>query len=199
MRHLHLVALALVALGFVPALAGASASDTAAVDVLPDATMLGDGWTLYSTSPSTRPNPSIRDSALRIYGGPRGARVVVTVYRAWDNMSSRLHVWLSGNDLFEHYRADISVADMSQESDLEKAAPPIGCSDARRTYGDETLGFSMFPVGLTLCLAANSDVVLMVFTSGEVAGKTGVDASDAVTELTLRLFDNAMKATQETS
>jgi hypothetical protein len=74
--------------------------------------------------------------------------------------------------------------DFQRDKALETMSPPSGCSDVRRVEGSERIGGATFQVGVTLC-AADPDILLVTAVSGEFNGLTGVEASDAVAEMTL--------------
>ncbi len=179
--------LVLVAIVFASALVPwRTSAQQAAADMLPAASAFGRDWTQITALPAVENlDPSFRDAAYGVYGGPKGARIVVEVFLVAPGMTAIRKSWEVGNSDFEFYRTKIDWGyDSSRERDLAAQSLPSGCSDARRTYGVEEIGFQQFPAGITLC-AADPDVLVVAFASGEVNGQTGYKASDFAVEAML--------------
>lgn len=163
----------------------ASAQTVADPPSLPPASALGEGWILVADVPPGDLDASFRGGAFGVYAGPNGSRAVLAIYAVADGMTAVRDSWELANSVFDSYRSEMDYGfDSGRESDLEDAAQPAGCADTRRTYGADQYGFGEFPVGLTLC-AADPDLIVLAYTSGQVLSATGVNASDAVVEVVL--------------
>lgn len=173
----------LFALGLV---APAATAQESASDYLPDAEAIGSGWTQLADLPAVDElDASFTDAAYGIYGGPDGARAVVNVFVVAEGMTAIRQSWEIGNSIFDSYRTEVDYGfQIRREDELADLPLPDGCSDARRLYAADSLGFQRFPVGLTLC-AADPNVIVFVYASGEVLGETESAASDAIAGLVL--------------
>ena len=130
-------------------------------------------------------DPAFSEGVYGIYGGPDGARVVVSVFEVAEGMNAIRTSWELANGAFDNYRNQIEYGfDVSRERDLAELPLPDGCADGRRIYGVDKFGIELFPVGLELC-AADPNILVLVYASGTVAGMTGYEAADAVTEIVL--------------
>ncbi len=149
--------------------------------MIPAAEAFGARWALLHQEPAVEDlNAAFRDAGYAVYGGPEGARVVVSVFLVAEGMTAIRDSWEIGNNAFDSYRSEIDYAyQSSRERDLAERAAPEGCADTRRIYGVDTIGLATFPVGITLC-AADPEVMVLAYASGTVAGLTGYEASDAV-------------------
>lgn len=173
-------------------LAPTVAAQEPVADRLPEAAVFGSGWTQIATLSAALALPadadldvSFEDAAHGVYGGPGGARVVVSVLRVTEGLSAGRQSWLVADTLFDSYRADIERGFLvGREAELGVLPLPEGCAEARRLYGTDTIGFQQFPVGLTLC-AVDPDLFVFVYTSGEVNGLTANDAADFVVAATI--------------
>lgn len=116
-------------------------------------------------------------------GGPEGARATVVTLRVADSPASVRRLWDQSNELFDDLRVEFE-ADYSSERELAEFSGPSGCTDARRMTGTDSIA-TIIPVGVTLC-AADPDLIVLAYASGEVNGLTGFRASDALVELVLR-------------
>jgi hypothetical protein len=154
--------------------------------MLPDASALGSGWTQISALPAVEDlDPSFSDAATGVYGGPNGARAVVTVFIVTEGMTAIRQSWEVANGAFDFYRQNVDYGyQSSREEELAAQPLPEGCADARRIYAVDNLGAQQFPVGITLC-AADPNVIVLAYASGEIDGLTANEASDAITALTL--------------
>jgi hypothetical protein len=183
MRRL-LVAISVALLGCATAVP--LSAQQAPAEILPDATAIGSGWTQVATLPAVENlDPSFSDSATAIYGGPNGARAIITIFTVAEGMTAIRQSWEVGNDVFDFYRQNVDYGfQSSREEELAAQPLPDGCADARRLYAVDELGVQQFPVGLTLC-AADPNVLVMAYASGEIAGRSGSEASDALVSLAL--------------
>ena len=181
--------MALLTLFFLAALAPLSAAaqddNDAAVALLPAPETFGDGWTLLVNDPTEDLLPVFRAATIGTYGGPAGARVVLNVLLVGEGMTAIRGSWEEVTDYLQEFDSRMVLAvDDERSQQLEAMVPPDGCSDVRRVEGYESIGGTAFPVGVTLC-AADPDILLVATVSGEMNGRTGVDASDAVIAMTL--------------
>jgi hypothetical protein len=159
--------------------------DQTALDRLPSTESIGPGWSVLTADAAavTDLASAFRDLATANYGGPNGARAYVVVLLVAEGMTAVRDAWELSNGYFDNYRLNTDYEFDSEES-LEGRPLPEGCADARRTFGtDEVLG-EVFPVGISLC-AADPDMIILAYASGEVDGQTGYLASDRLVELVL--------------
>jgi hypothetical protein len=170
---------------FAPTVGSAQDGNEAAVALLPAPETFGAGWTLLVNDPTEDLLPVFRAATVGSYGGPAGARVVLNVLLVGEGMTAVRGSWEQVTDYLQEFdtRMVLEVDDERNQA-IEAMAPPDGCSDVRRVEGHERIGGTAFPVGVTLC-AADPDVLLVAVVSGEMNGRTGLDASDAVIEMTL--------------
>jgi hypothetical protein len=188
-RGYEMIRRALLALALVVACSPLSAvaqdDNEAAVAVLPVAETFGERWTLLSTDFPDERLPAFRAATIATYGGPNGARIVLDALLVAEGMMAIRESWERINEYLQGYQTSMALEfDFQRDKELEAMAPPSGCADARRVEGNERIGGSTFPVGVTLC-AADPDILLVAAVSGEVNGLTGVASSDAVVEMTL--------------
>ena len=158
----------------------------APAEMLPDASAIGSGWAQIAALPAVENlDPSFSDAATGVYGGPNGARAVITIFTVAEGMTAIRQSWEVANDSFDFYRQNVDYGyQISREEELASQPLPEGCADARRIYAVDNLGVQQFPVGITLC-AADPNVIILAYASGEIDGLTANEASDAITALTL--------------
>lgn len=171
---------------------GAVAQDEAEGFFAPlDAAFAAAGWSVVHPSKFDdailAQFPFVRAGSGRVYGGPDGSRAVVGVFVSQPGASAGRQAWDFANELFDDTRSTIDGA--AGFRDLDATAPPEGCDDARRAEGeDDAVG--AFEVGVTLC-AADPDVIVLAYVSGEWDGLTETAASDDVVEAALALRPDA--------
>jgi hypothetical protein len=174
---------ALIVLLSALAAAHALAQDSPAAKLLPDAANLGSSWSTVSGVPKQEGRASSGTSWANMeYIGPNGARVLVTVYVVAAGPKAARDTWEIANRQFDVLRFSFDSA-YGRERDLEEAPVVGGCADMRRVDGSEEV-FSRIPVGLTLC-AADPDILVIAYVSGEVRNLTGYAAADLLVELVL--------------
>lgn len=145
---------------------------------LPAPESIGTGWSLLSSDTPTDLARPFRDASTALYAGPNGARARVTVLLVVEGMTAIRESWELSNEYFESLRGEIDYDfDSSRERELEARALPPGCDDGRRTYGRDELFGDAFQAGITLC-AADPDVIVLAYASGEVGSNSGYEASD---------------------
>lgn len=147
----------------------------AAPPALPDPTLFGDGWTMTgrSSGPADRP---VWNAAG--YAGPRGARIIMSLIDASDPVVMR--------DGWSQTTQDAQQLIYKLASGKAgPTAPLAGCGSIVRTIGLDPLD-NDFGVGYTGCADDANHRIFVVVTSGQVFGKTGTDASDAVVTAILR-------------
>jgi hypothetical protein len=155
--------------------------------MLPDAKAFGKGWSLSQTvSPdllarySFEMSPDVfREGAAGMYVGPNGSRIVVISLLITENRVAIRQSWEDATKLLDAVRTHAST-DYQRDQVLESMDPPVGCVEAKRIEGVEN--FSLLPVGGTMC-AIDPDGIVISVASGSFAGKTGVAASDAITDI----------------
>ena len=176
---------ALALLGALLAMVGAAsvaAQTPSAGSLLPPPGALGPGWALLGASrmdPATAPFAS---AASAMYGGPAGSRVFVRVFVAAPGTAA-------GQAREAAVQAFTDLRPLVREGVVGGAVPtdrppPAGCAEARRAEGQDAT-FSDFPGGLTFC-AADPGLFVLVGVFGEIDGRTGAEASDAVLATMLR-------------
>ena len=154
-----------------------------ALALLPRPETLGQGWTLLDTPGFGGLSPAaFRDGANAIYGGPDGARVLITVLLVAEGRPAIRESWVLANSTIDNYRTQLD-APIGDVGDLDRVPPPAGCAQVRRVVGRDRV-FDAFPVGMTLC-AADPDVIVLAVASGDVAGLSGYQASDFAVSITL--------------
>ena len=159
--------------------------NAAAVAVLPEPETFGDGWVLLETNSPDERLPAFRAAIIATYGGPNGTRIVLDALLVAEGMTAVRESWERINEYLQGYETNMALEfDFQRDEELEAMAPPSGCADARRVEGNERIGGTAFPVGVTLC-AADPDILLVAAVSGEFNGLVGVEASDEVVEMTL--------------
>lgn len=157
--------------------------DQTALDRLPTAESLGPGWSVLNAKATAVADihPAFRDAARATYGGPNGARAYVLVMLVAEGMTAVRDSWELSNDYFDSYTYNM-VEEYGTEEDLEGHPLTEGCADGRRTFGSDADLGEMFPIGVSLC-AADPDMIILTYASGEVDGQTGYLASDRLVEL----------------
>jgi len=187
----RIIALVMLVMFAPSSLARPVLQEQTAIERLPDAAALGPGWSVLdadATAVADLPS-ALRDAAVATYGGPDGARASVLVMLVADGMSAIRDSWELGNDTFDRYSYQIDE-ESGAERDLEDRPLPEGCADGRRTFGtDEVLGAN-FPAGVSLC-AADPDMIVVTYASGDVDGQTGYRASDHLVTLVLKQREDA--------
>lgn len=159
------------------------AQDVAPEDLLPPSGSLQGDWTLQATNITPSDPSAIAQLAQGIYLGPEGSRATVLVGRIHEGPAAARTAWdLFGNS-FDGIRVGFD-ADYGSERDLANLVADVpGCADMRRMNGTEEV-ISDIPVGVSLC-AADPDLMVLVYASGTVNGRTGHQASDALVALAL--------------
>ena len=77
----------------------------------------------------------------------------------------------------ESYRAALAANASPATARLSALPPPPGCAKAARAEGTDAA--AEFPGGLTRC-AVDPDVILLAVVSGDLAGRSGARAADAL-------------------
>lgn len=147
----------------------------AALSYLPDADALGPSWKRFE--PTAVPNLAVdtfREGATVVYGGPEGARVILTALIVDDGRIRR--GWEDASVLYETARYELTY-DYAREEQLRNEPAPPGCAEAKRLEG--RMYFDGFETGVTLC-AADPDVILLAVASGRVNDEGGFAAADNV-------------------
>lgn len=149
----------------------------------PDASAFGDEWQQEQTAGIQVPSDIFREASKAVYGGPNGARIVVTAYVVTDSRVAIRQSWEEATTTFDRSRYYVaSDYDYSQLERLEGLEPPPGCVEAKRAEGSDEL--FAFRGGVTMC-AVDPDTILLAVVSGEIDGVSGYQASDAVIAATL--------------
>ena len=166
---------------FIPVVA--TAQQPPAQDLFPTTEQLGEGWELQSAADI---EPSDTSAIERLseasYLGPKGSRVYMLLAQVQDGPAAVRTSWELMGASFEALRLDFD-ANYSSERELEELPGVDGCADMRRMTGKDGI-VSEMQVAVSLC-AADPDVLLLVYVSGEVNGLTGYQASDALVALVL--------------
>lgn len=148
-----------------------------AVRYLPKPAALGEGWTRLPPQGVIDLSTEVfREGAIGYYGGPEGARAVVTVFIITDARIAIRQAWEEASDSYDAYRHRLN-SDEKRAELLATLAPPPGCEEVKRSEGiDEQFGF---PTAITLCAGGDNEIILAVV-SGDDAAATGYEASDAL-------------------
>ena len=175
-----------ILVAFAPsAIAHQTLQDQTALERLPTAESIG------SAGPCSPPTatavtdlaPAFRDVAAATYGGPNGARAYVADLLVAEGMTAVRDSWELSNHYFHHYD-DHTDTEYGSEDTLkigrcQRDVPMDGGHLApTKRWGED------FPVGISLC-AADPDMIILTYASGEVDGQTGYLASDRLVELVL--------------
>jgi hypothetical protein len=160
-----------------------SAQSAAAPDLLPEAEALGEGWSRLSGGlEDAGGSQTFNSLSGTTYGGPNGSRAFVVVTIVAEGPAATRESWEFGGTAFEEFRLTFD-ADYSSERDLEDVPNVQGCADMRRMNGVDKVIPTLL-VGVSLC-AADPDKLVLAYVSGEVNGKSGIDASDSIVDLVL--------------
>lgn len=160
-----------------------------AAQILPEATVFGDGWqrsqlvspeVLARSGFSLEPE-TLREGAAGIYVGPAGSRIIIVSLLVSESRAAIRESWDEAGQLLDSVRAEFVSGYYSGEA-LERRAPPAGCVAAKHLEGVENL--ALLPVGATMC-AVDPDGILIAMVLGTFQGEDGVAASDAVVALLL--------------
>jgi len=157
---------------------------TAAAAILPKASIFGKDWFQANViSPDviqeygfTMSPDVFKEGAAGIYLGPDGTRAIVVSFVLTDNRIAIRRSWEDASSLMDVINYPVST-DYERDQELEAVAAPEGCLEAKRVEGVEKT--FQLPAGSTLC-AIDDDSLVLAVVFGEVDGKVGVDASDAV-------------------
>jgi hypothetical protein len=156
---------------------GAPPAGPAAVRYLPKPGDLGEDWMMLPPQGMVDlPGDVFREGAAGYYGGPDGARAVVTVFLVTDARIATRQAWEEASGTYDDYRHRLH-SDEQRAQLLETLAPPAGCEEVKRSEGtDEQFGF---PTAITLCAGSSNEIILAVV-SGDDAAAKGYEASDAL-------------------
>jgi hypothetical protein len=158
-----------------------AAPGAAIVAMLPAAAAIGSGWTAAGDPVRLVPSDVFRDGARIAYGGPAGARVVLTVLQVTNERVAVRAAWEAASKLYDGYRHDLA-ADEDFTASLAILPPPPGCAEAKRVEGADER--DTFLTGVALC-AADPDLILLAVASGVVGNERGYRAADTVIVTTL--------------
>jgi hypothetical protein len=161
-----------------------------AVQYLPTADSLGDGWSSVMTEPLAVSPEEFRTGAIAVLTGPAGARVLAVAMLVTDERVAVRRSWEEASDLFHKYSGELEY-DSDRDEILDRLPLPPGCIEAKRIDGTaRQLGLDTgIPMGLTLC-AADPDVIVLAVVSGELGALSGHDASDGVASLMLGAIES---------
>ncbi len=161
---------------------------------LPEASVLGDGWSLVRTGNARAVLPDYDNVSPRVfpgegrgatYVGPQGSRATVLI----------LPFESSGvpTNQIEDAVLNVQLLLMSEwETDLRNSpalnqiSPPSGCDIANRAAGVTRI--YTLPAGSTVCQLRTAGIAIFVAIEGEYGDAIGVEAAD---ELILRLLEGA--------
>ena len=145
---------------------------------LPAATELGADWIDVWQAGIDPGAELFKEGVKGVYGGPGGSRAIVFAWVIQDSVTAVRRSWEATTDLFDSFRYETADNyDYSAVDDLKSMDPPPGCVEASRAEGASSK--QQFPAGITLC-AVDPDVVVLAIVSGELDGKQGYAASDAL-------------------
>jgi plastocyanin len=185
--------------GSAPSSIGGPGSTAAIRDVdirqfVPDAAMLGEGWSeirsgnVRSIVPEWGEiNVSVfpGDGIGVVFVGPSGSRAAVAVLPLETTSLPTNQVQQAIDDvqfaLMQNWNTDSTGS-----VNLQDVAPPAGCDIAQRATG--VTGLHTLPAGLTVCQVRNANVAIFVTIEGQLGGLSGVEASDQIIVLVLQRF-----------
>lgn len=144
---------------------------------LPDASVFGQGWSQTDLGALQVASDIFQEASYAVYGGPTGARVVVSAYLTTDTRAAVRQSWEEVTTIFDRARFNVATDyDYSQLERLEGLEPPAGCVEAKRFEGiDPDYAYT---AGGTMC-ALDPDVIVVAIVSGAVEDQTGYAASDS--------------------
>jgi hypothetical protein len=150
---------------------------------LPAAEALGDAWIETSRAGIAPGAELFREGVRGVYGGPEGTRALVYVWLTQAGETTRQGAW-DTTAAFLVTRSQQWAADTSslQVGAAITPAPLSGCTYLGRAEGVDP--DSQIPGGLSLC-AVDPDVIVLAIVSGEFDGASGLQASDALVQISL--------------
>ncbi len=142
---------------------------------------LGDDWSVLEERFERGGDGSVLTKGLgAAYVGPSGGRIFVYALHVAEGPAAARESWEFANSFFDEMRAEVSY-DFGRERDLENEALLAGCADMRRLDGTDAL-LPEIQFGMTLC-AADPDLIVFAYVSGEIHNLGGYAASDHVVGL----------------
>lgn len=169
-------ALALVVLALLvgPVRLGAEGTDTASL--LLTAEEVGTGWVVLTTAEAFAAGDQFQTGETALYGGPRGARALLSVMPLPDDPRRIQAAWAQAVDHLEFERLNLELTE-GEEAPAERPIAPTGCLRVHRAAGtDLTFGL---PTGIVLCQAIRG-LLVFALVSGELGFLEGPLASDAL-------------------
>ncbi len=163
------------------------------IDVLPPTYVLEGDWVLQPPSITPSDPSAITQLVKGVYLGPKGSRVTVLFARVHEGAAAIRTSWDLINADFDKARGTFE-GEFGIEDDLAEIPVVVGCAEMRRTSGVDR-AIPDIAVGVSLC-AADPDVLVLVYVSGEVNGFSGHQVSDAVVT---QVLNQAAEATPTTS
>ena len=185
--------------GSAPSSTGGPGSAAAIRDVdirqfVPDASMLGEGWSevrsgnVRSIVPEwSEINVSVfpGDGIGVVFVGPAGSRAAIAVLPLETTSLPANQVQQAIDDVQFALMQNWNTNSTSSVN-LQNLPPPTGCDIAQRATG--VTGLHTLPAGLTVCQVRNANVAIFVTIEGQLGGLSGVEASDQVIFLVLQRF-----------
>lgn len=161
---------------------------------LPDATMLGDGWTLVRTGNARAVVPNYDNISPKVfpgegrgatYVGPAGSRatIVVLPFTPTGVPTNQVEDAVMNVQLLLMSEWE---ADLRDSASLNLISPPPGCDVANRAAGVTRI--YTLPAGSTVCQLRSAGIAIFVAIEGEYADASGVAAAD---QLVQRLLQSA--------
>ncbi|MEJ7901298.1 MAG: hypothetical protein WKF63_05590 [Thermomicrobiales bacterium] len=153
---------------------------------LPDATTLGDGWSLVRTGDARAVVPEFDNASVRVfpgegrgatYVGPGGSRATILVlpFSATGAPTNQIEDAIVNVQLLMMTEWE---ADLRDGAALSQIAPPSGCDIANRAAG-VTRVYTL-PAGSTVCQLRSAGIAIFVAVEGEYADWSGIEAADQV-------------------
>jgi hypothetical protein len=158
-----------------------AAAGVVAEDYLPEAEILGDGWSSPRSFETYSENLVYAGRITRLYYGPAGARIGVTAQISRPGSEAMAQAAREIGDAYEQVRTTYGADDTT--SDLPATTPLPGCPEVRHSEGREDAW--NVRVGITLCTVDETTAILVV-ASGQIHGVNGILAADEIASLAAR-------------
>jgi plastocyanin len=153
---------------------------------LPDAEVLGTGWSLVRTGDARAVVPNFDNASVRVfpgegrgatYVGPGGSRATILVlpFSPTSAPTNQIEDAILNVQLLMMTEWE---ADLRDGGALGQIAPPSGCDIANRAAG-VTRVYTL-PAGSTVCQLRSAGIAIFVAVEGEYADWSGIEAADQV-------------------